>query len=117
MTDARAVRALTDVLAVKEEAPGLARVVTWSDEYYVDMRDGGCACPDKEYNEPIMCKHEYAALVADIETPDPFIREIDAAALADGGGECEECAALPDGWPCAECYITGDAKITEEPYA
>jgi len=22
-------------------------------------------------------------------------------------GECEECAALPDGFPCFECYLAG----------
>jgi hypothetical protein len=29
---------------------------------------------------------------------------------------CEDCAALPDGWPCAECFITGGVPITAEGY-
>ena len=28
----------------------------------------------------------------------------------DDEGECEECAALPDDWVCADCYISGDAE-------
>jgi len=95
------------------------RVVTWSDEYYVDARDGGCLCPDKEYNETPMCKHEWAALVADYDhLPAPYTTHIDSrpTALADGGDTCEDCAALPDGWPCATCFIEQDAEITAEGY-
>lgn len=29
-------------------------------------------------------------------------------ALAD---DCDDCAALPDGWVCADCYIKGDAEL------
>lgn len=28
--------------------------------------------------------------------------------------ECSECAKLADGWPCAECYISGDAELPDE---
>jgi len=24
---------------------------------------------------------------------------------------CDECPALPAGWPCADCFIAGDAEI------
>lgn len=119
--DDRAVRALTDVVAAEEVAPGLMRIVTWSDEYHVDARDAGCNCPDSQHNlgPGEWCKHRFAALLADVDRlPDPYVHEIDARpARPDGGEECEECAALPDGWPCADCYISGDAEITEEPYA
>jgi hypothetical protein len=106
MTDDRAVRALTDVVAAEEAAPGLMRVVSWSGEYYVDARDGGCLCPDKEYHDAPMCKHEYAALVADSDhLPTPFIQHIEdrPTALADGGEEehsCSMCDKLPDSITC-----------------
>jgi len=29
---------------------------------------------------------------------------------------CDDCVALPDGWPCAECFITGGVPITAEGY-
>ena len=74
--DDRAERALTDVVAVENIAPGMVRVVTWSDAYPVDARDAGCNCPDKEYNDVPMCKHELAAVVADRDDlPTPFITE------------------------------------------
>lgn len=65
-------RALTDVVAVEREAPGMVTVVTWSDAYTVDARDGGCMCPDKEYHDVPMCKHEYAALFATSDLPAPW---------------------------------------------
>jgi hypothetical protein len=72
-SEERAVRALTDVVEVEEQAPGLMRVVTWSDAYMVDARDAGCNCPDKKYRDDIsMCKHDAAAILAmrdDIPTP------------------------------------------------
>lgn len=75
--DARAVRALTDVIATEQAAPGLMRVVTWSGEYHVDARDAGCPCPDKQHNDPIMCKHQYSAVIADSDNlPDPYIHDI-----------------------------------------
>lgn len=77
MTEDRAIRAIEDVVAVEDLGPGLARVTTWSDSYVVDMRDGGCNCPDSQYNlEGGMCKHEASALIANSDRyPDPYIRE------------------------------------------
>lgn len=31
--------------------------------------------------------------------------------LAERADECDECAALPGEWPCADCYIGGDATL------
>jgi hypothetical protein len=33
---------------------------------------------------------------------------------SDDGDECEECAELADGWPCAQCYVAGDAEFETE---
>jgi len=76
MSEDRAIRAIEDVVAVEDLGPGMARVTTWSDSYVVDMRDGGCNCPDKEFNDAPMCKHEASALLANSDDyPDPYIRE------------------------------------------
>ena len=76
MTEDRAIRAIEDVVAVEDLGPGMARVVTWSDSYVVDMRDGGCNCADKKYNHAPMCKHEASALIANSDDyPDPYIRD------------------------------------------
>lgn len=37
---ARVVRALTDIVAVEQQAPDIVRVITVSDEYIVDTRSG-----------------------------------------------------------------------------
>ena len=29
---------------------------------------------------------------------------------------CDDCADLPDGWPCADCFITDGKSITAEEY-
>jgi hypothetical protein len=75
----RAERACTDVVAVEDLAPGMARVTTIGGSYTVDARDGGCLCKDKEYNEPTRCKHEQAAVLAGIfeerDLQPPFITE------------------------------------------
>lgn len=70
----RAERAVEDVVAVERMAPGLVRVVTLSDHYVVDARDGGCRCPDAEYTlgGDERCKHELAALLATSAYPAPF---------------------------------------------
>jgi len=119
--DDRAIRALTDVVAVEEYAPEMVRVITFADAYFIDARGEGCACPDQQYNlDPgEMCKHQLAALVADYDhLPTPYTTHIDTrpTALADGGDTCEDCAALPDGWPCATCFIEQGAEITAEGY-
>jgi hypothetical protein len=89
MTDDRAVRALEDVVAVEELAPGLVRVVTWADAYEVDARGDGCRCPDKEYHDTPTCKHEMAALLATSDRyPSPYVDATDAGTptvMTDGG--------------------------------
>lgn len=71
--DSRAVAAFEDVVAVESAAPGMVRVVTWSDAYTVDVRDGVCQCPDYEYNLDGQgrCKHLIAARVATDQAPAP----------------------------------------------
>jgi hypothetical protein len=71
----RAVAALEDIVAIERVAPGMVRVVTWSDSYTVDARGDGCLCPDKEYNlDPEEnCKHRWAAVLATSdELPAPW---------------------------------------------
>jgi len=88
-------RAYSDVAAVEEVADGLMRVVSWSDEYYVDARGAGCDCPDKAHNLPdgVACKHEVAAMVATTDTPGPWdpketldTRDGEARAVMTDGG-------------------------------
>jgi hypothetical protein len=114
MSDDRAVRSLVDVVAVEQVAPGLVEVVTWSDAYHVDARDAGCNCPDQEYNLDAggMCKHEYAALVADVDTiPTPFevTDDLSRRAVADGGERPDDCDcwSLDPDLPCWPCYRDG----------
>jgi len=96
--DKRAVRSLTDVVAVERVAPGMVRVVTWSDAYHVDARHDGCNCPDKQYNlEGGHCKHELAAMLYDsghidslsvdddLSTPSVDASGSDSAVATDGG--------------------------------
>jgi len=67
MIDAdRALRAFTDVLAVEyDPETEMARVVTMSDCYDVDMRETRHVCPDREYNldGTGICKHLLASEV------------------------------------------------------
>jgi hypothetical protein len=28
--------------------------------------------------------------------------------------ECDDCAELGAGWPCAECYISGEAEFSPD---
>jgi hypothetical protein len=30
------------------------------------------------------------------------------------GGECDDCANLPDGWPCADCATSGTKDLPEQ---
>lgn len=113
MNDERAIRALTDVVAVEQVAPGMAQVVTWSDAYVVDARDAGCRCPDKEYHDAPMCKHEYAALIADVDAyPDPYIECVSPRPVADGGERpegcrCQDDAINSDALACFACWRAG----------
>jgi len=112
MTADRAER-LDDIVAVETMAPGMARVVTFGGAYPVDARGDGCNCPDKQYNlAGGRCKHEHAAYVAHSDVPAPFMVSDDLnQRVAADGGECETCATLPEGVPCAECYISGDKEF------
>lgn len=77
----RATAALEDVVAVEHYGPGMARVVTWSDSYVVDVRDSRCECPDMEYHleGEGKCKHVWAAALAtdraDLSLPGIELRE------------------------------------------
>ena len=116
MQSDRAARAIEDVVAVERMAPGLVRVVTWSDVWPVDARDAGCNCPDKQYNDAPMCKHEYAALLSDVDRyPSPGIvtDDISRRAVPDGG-EKQRPAACACGddmddadLPCFPCFRAG----------
>lgn len=116
-------------------APGMAVVVSESgSEYLVDVRGGRCECPDAEYRDA-KCKHirraRYATGVEAIPAAAASQLDIDPSlgehcdgevryATADGGvvdageqatlleddvdDECA-CSELPDGVPCADCFI------------
>jgi hypothetical protein len=64
--ESRAVASLLDVVAVEHYGPGMVRVVSWSEEYIVDVRERRCDCPDMEYQleGEGNCKHVWAALDA-----------------------------------------------------
>jgi hypothetical protein len=112
--DDRAER-ISDVLAVEKTAPGVARVVTLSGAYVVDARGEGCTCEDKEFNlDPgEQCKHWGAALLGfSDDLPAPFIVTDNLnKRVATDSSRCEDCAGLPDDFPCASCYISGDADL------
>ena len=59
MTARRDIRALSELLAVYEFAPGMYWVYSEEGrEYTVDAETGSCTCPDAQYNEPTGgCKH------------------------------------------------------------
>lgn len=104
MTDSRAVRALTDVVAVEEYAPGMSKVVTWSDEYILDTRGDGCNCPDAKHNlgPGEHCKHEVSVMLAGFEdAPTPYIDEVRERESP------EVCRHTSGALPCWDCY-TGD---------
>lgn len=73
MTDDRAIAALEDVVAVEHTAPGMVEVVTVSDAYTVDVREGRCTCPDHQYRDA-HCKH---LIRAEIETGQSVVPVID----------------------------------------
>jgi len=130
-TDDRVVRALMDVVGVEEVDPGLMRVTTWSDEYFVDARGEGCTCPDKEYRlEPgEHCKHHVAAILATSDDlPAPFERgDLRTRAVTDGGTQTElvdgndeddrpddcDCPESVDRLPCFPCYLAGFTTVAE----
>jgi hypothetical protein len=125
-SEKRAVKALTDVVAVEQYAPGMVRVVTWSDAYIVDARGGGCNCPDKEYNihesTASSCKHEQAAMLYDSDTVQSLTVDDDLSTpsasasqqvATDGGNVrpagcgCMDEYTLDDPLPCYPCVRDG----------
>jgi len=104
------------------------RVVTWSDCYVVDARGGGCNCPDKQYNEPGTCNHEYAARLFDGDTVDrPTVDDDLSTASAaqqvatDGGNdrpvdcECMDEYVDDDPLPCFPCVRDGFDVVNPNP--
>ncbi len=67
----RVVRALTDVVAVEQQAPDMVRVISVSDEHIVDTRYGRCTCFDMQYNlqGEGRCKHLWRALLETNQLP------------------------------------------------
>jgi len=45
---------------------------------------------------------------------DAEVLDNDEPGAAADGEECAVCAALDDGWACAECYIAGDGTIPSD---
>lgn len=76
-------RALSEYLTVLEDvgrvrdAAGLYLVVSQSGrEYLVDLREGGCTCPDREYRDR-KCKHVRRVEFATGRRPVPSVLEVD----------------------------------------
>ena len=42
--------------------------------------------------------------------------EIAKTVAGHDGARCADCAALPDGWPCSDCYTNGRADVTAAGY-
>jgi len=64
----RVTRALEEPLLCEVRAPGLYQVVpvgggAHDDElgYTVDVREGRCSCPDQQYGDAPVCKHQVRA--------------------------------------------------------
>jgi len=124
------------------DVPGMVLVTSQSgSEYLVDVRDGRCECGDAQHRDPGGgCKHvrrarfatggEAIPAAASQLDVDPDLGEHTAAdlrfATADGGvvaagGDADEpegdeecaCGDLPEGVPCADCYIAGEAEFEE----
>jgi hypothetical protein len=116
----RAARAYEDVLAVEyDEETDLLRVVTLSDSYLVDDRDGVHACPDREYNDVDLCKHLVAALATtgELNVPtgwaiveDLSERPEDPEVRADGGETSRSACWCADAdIPCFDHFERGDS--------
>lgn len=77
--DARDVRAATEYMYVVPFGPAMYEVYSEAGEAYrVDLRLGGCTCPDAQYRgEDVTCKHERRVLMAlgEREIPDCVGRE------------------------------------------
>jgi len=112
-------------------------------QYTVDARHDSCSCPDAEYRDKT-CKHQRRVAFAtgarpiptwvNVDVVDPRLGEFVAGPVAadggvvdltpdqetiadeDDGGECEDCAELPEDWPCAHCAIVEGEPITAEDY-
>lgn len=131
--DDRDVRALTERMTVVPDvgqargAEDLFVVVSHTGEQYlIDTRLDSCECPDYEYRSPDEgCKHLRRARyvrgerrvptwVDPTEIDECIGAAVDGTHVAADGGSCEDCAELPDDFPCAECYVTGKKKLPDE---
>lgn len=71
----RVVKALTDVIAIEQQAPDMVRVITVSEAHIVDTRYERCTCSDMMYNlqGEGRCKHLWRALLETSQLPlDPI---------------------------------------------
>jgi hypothetical protein len=59
-------RAATEAMTVVNTAPAMFAVYTATEVYRVDLKIGGCTCPDSQYrrDEIEYCKHERRVLMA-----------------------------------------------------
>ena len=65
----RVTRAVTAIMRVKRDGPGIYRVDSGSgDSYIVDLESGMCECPDARSRGP-WCKHFFAVLFQTGELP------------------------------------------------
>jgi hypothetical protein len=77
-TPDRAASALLDVVAIERMAPGMVRVVTWSDAYTVDVFHERCECPDMKHHldGDGRCKHVHAARLVSEQTDLPAVWDV-----------------------------------------
>jgi len=80
----RIASAFEECPVVEHTAPGMVRVISFTDVYRVDVRSEVCECPDFQYHLDGhgRCKHVIAALVAteqlEIDLPGPeLLADID----------------------------------------
>lgn len=115
----RAASALEDVVAVERLAPGMVRVVTWSDAYPVDARGEGCMCPDKQYNlgPGELCKHHVAAMLATGDLPAPFdvVDSLDERPEPETPAESEPKPLVADGSGSDEWLVIDHDRDNEQP--
>ena len=115
-------------------------------QYTVDARHDSCSCPDAEYRDRTCKHQRRVAFATggrpipawvNVDVVDSQLGEHVAGPVATDGGvgdvhgpdqettvdeaeddeeECESCAELPAGWPCAHCAIVKGEAITAEGY-
>lgn len=121
--DARTVRALTDLLAVYEECPGLFVVAgEGGNTYRVDAETGACTCPDAEYRQPDGgCKHARRVALwrgettvpewADTDALDPLLAEQLADVDSTVNVSDSESERSPATTPTEKCVATDGGVI------